>query len=91
MFKDNLDEFDDARNVVQLLVDEYNAATRPDYQTRRSAARKWGGLRYSPSLSLPLTLTKKKYQKKNNTKKKKKTNKKTKKKKKKKTNKKIKK
>ncbi|XP_067928170.1 tubulin gamma-1 chain-like [Watersipora subatra] len=39
IFKDNLDEFDDARNVVQMLVDEYNAATRPDYQTRRTSAK----------------------------------------------------
>ena len=31
MFKDNLDEFDDSREVVQQLVDEYKAATRPDY------------------------------------------------------------
>ena len=31
MFKDNLDEFDTAREVVQQLIDEYNAATKPDY------------------------------------------------------------
>ncbi|GMI31822.1 hypothetical protein TrRE_jg2035 [Triparma retinervis] len=31
MFKDNLDEFDDAREVVQNLVDEYKACERPDY------------------------------------------------------------
>jgi len=44
IFKDNLDEFDDARNVVQLLVDEYNAATKPDYQVKRaiiSGQKKW--------------------------------------------------
>ena len=40
IFRDNLDEFDDARNVVQMLVDEYNAATRPDYQTRKTAPPK---------------------------------------------------
>jgi tubulin gamma len=31
MFADNLDEFDDAREVVQSLVDEYKACERPDY------------------------------------------------------------
>jgi tubulin gamma len=31
MFKDNLDELDHSREVVQELVDEYHAATRPDY------------------------------------------------------------
>lgn len=30
-FKENLDELDHSREVVQELVDEYNAATRPDY------------------------------------------------------------
>ncbi|CAG5128652.1 unnamed protein product [Candidula unifasciata] len=33
IFKDNLDEFDDSRESLQQLVDEYNAATRPDYLT----------------------------------------------------------
>jgi len=31
IFKENLDEFDDSRESLQQLVDEYNAATRPDY------------------------------------------------------------
>lgn len=31
MFKDNFDELDDSREVVQQLVGEYSAATRPDY------------------------------------------------------------
>jgi tubulin gamma len=31
MFADNLDEMDDSREVVQRLVDEYTAATKPDY------------------------------------------------------------
>ncbi|CAF0830720.1 unnamed protein product [Adineta steineri] len=31
MFKDNLDEFNDSREVVQQLMDEYRAATRKDY------------------------------------------------------------
>lgn len=31
IFKDNLDEFDDSREVLQQLVDEYHAATGPDY------------------------------------------------------------
>lgn len=33
MFKDNLDELDDSREVVQQLVDEYQAATKADYIT----------------------------------------------------------
>ena len=33
MFSDNLDEMDDSREVVQNLVDEYVAATKPDYLT----------------------------------------------------------
>ena len=33
MFSDNLDEMDHSREVVQNLVDEYQAATRPDYLT----------------------------------------------------------
>jgi hypothetical protein len=31
MFRENLDEFIDAREVVQQLMDEYRAATRKDY------------------------------------------------------------
>ncbi|XP_052813009.1 tubulin gamma-1 chain [Mya arenaria] len=31
IFKDNLDEFDDSRESLQQLVDEYTAATKPDY------------------------------------------------------------
>ncbi|ORZ26223.1 tubulin gamma chain [Absidia repens] len=31
MFSDNLDEFDDSRNVVQDLIDEYEACETPDY------------------------------------------------------------
>jgi tubulin gamma len=31
MFQENLDEFDDARETVQSLVDEYRACERPDY------------------------------------------------------------
>lgn len=33
MFKDNLDELDASREVVQDLVNEYVAATREDYCT----------------------------------------------------------
>ena len=33
MFSDNLDEFDDSREVVQNLVNEYIAATKPEYLT----------------------------------------------------------
>uniref|UniRef100_G3P0S2 Tubulin gamma chain n=1 Tax=Gasterosteus aculeatus aculeatus TaxID=481459 RepID=G3P0S2_GASAC len=31
IFKDNFDELDNSREVVQQLIDEYSAATRPDY------------------------------------------------------------
>jgi tubulin gamma len=31
MFADNLDEFDDAREVVASLIDEYKASEQPDY------------------------------------------------------------
>lgn len=31
MFEDGLEEFDDARNVLQDLIDEYSAAENPDY------------------------------------------------------------
>lgn len=31
IFKDNFDELDNSREVVQQLVEEYSAATRPDY------------------------------------------------------------
>jgi len=31
MFKDNLDEFDDAREVVGKLIEEYRMATKPEY------------------------------------------------------------
>ena len=33
MFAENLDEMDDSRDVVQNLVDEYTAATKPEYLT----------------------------------------------------------
>jgi len=33
MFADSLDEMDESREVVQKLVDEYTAATKPDYLT----------------------------------------------------------
>lgn len=33
MFSENLDEMDNSREVVQGLVDEYIAATKPDYLT----------------------------------------------------------
>ena len=33
MFSENLDEFDNARESLQELVNEYTAATRPDYLT----------------------------------------------------------
>lgn len=31
MFKNNLDELDSSREVVQDVIDEYNEATRADY------------------------------------------------------------
>ena len=33
MFSDSLDEMDDSRDLVQNLVDEYVAATKPEYLT----------------------------------------------------------
>lgn len=33
MFAENLDEFDNAREVVQSLVDEYKASEQADYAT----------------------------------------------------------
>ena len=31
IFKENLDELDDSRETVQQLIDEYVAATKPEY------------------------------------------------------------
>lgn len=31
IFKENFDELDTSREIVQQLIDEYHAATRPDY------------------------------------------------------------
>ena len=45
IFKDNLDEFDNSREVIQQLVDEYQAATRPDYLqwgTQQVTYLQWG-------------------------------------------------
>ena len=36
-FKDDLSELDDSRAVVQELVEEYAASTRPDYISRGSS------------------------------------------------------
>lgn len=33
MFNDTFEELDDSRQVVQELVEEYQAATKPDYLT----------------------------------------------------------
>ena len=33
MFSDSLQEFDDSREVVHQLIEEYKAASRPDYLT----------------------------------------------------------
>lgn len=38
MFKDNLEELDSSREVVQELVDEYLAATRSDYLSWSSSS-----------------------------------------------------
>jgi tubulin gamma len=40
MFADSLDEFDDSRNVVQDLIDEYEACETPDYVNYVSYKRK---------------------------------------------------
>jgi tubulin gamma len=38
MFSDTLDEFDDSRQVVQDLIEEYEACETPDYVNYVSAA-----------------------------------------------------
>lgn len=43
MFKDNLDEFDSARETVQCLVDEYRACERKDYVDYDYASRSGSG------------------------------------------------
>ena len=43
MFSENLDEMDDSREVVQDLINEYVAATKPDYLT-------WGRQKWRKSL-----------------------------------------
>jgi len=43
MFKDNLDEFDSARETVQCLVDEYRACERKDYVDYDYASRSENG------------------------------------------------
>ena len=45
IFKDNLDEFDNSRETLQLLVDEYQAATRRDYLS-------WGTQQVSVAVAL---------------------------------------
>lgn len=40
MFADGLEEMDDSREVVQRLVDEYQAATKPDYLTWESTNKR---------------------------------------------------
>lgn len=40
MFKENLDEMDASREVVQQLIDEYEAAATPDYLTWGSKQEK---------------------------------------------------
>jgi tubulin gamma len=40
MFADSLDEFDDSRETVQQLVDEYRACERSDYANFGMAAMK---------------------------------------------------
>lgn len=41
MFKDNLDEMDNSREVVQQLVEEYQAAATPDYLSWGDKQEKW--------------------------------------------------
>ena len=45
IFKDNLDEFDSSRETLQLLVEEYQAATRRDYLS-------WGTQQVSIGVSI---------------------------------------
>ena len=52
MFNDNLDEFDESREVVQQLVDEYHAATKENYLS-------WGMTQWSSlTKSNPVNLVK---------------------------------
>ena len=52
MFSDNLDEFDESREVVQQLVDEYHAATKENYLS-------WGMTQWSSlTKSNPVNLVK---------------------------------
>lgn len=43
MFKENLDEFDSSKEVLEQLIEEYHAATKPDYIT-------WGAQKVSELL-----------------------------------------
>ena len=45
IFKDSLDEFDASREVLQQLVDEYAAATTPEYIN-------WGSQQVSPTFGI---------------------------------------
>jgi len=38
MFRDNLDEFDDAREVVRSVADEYQASQLPEYASSLSTS-----------------------------------------------------
>ena len=48
MFADGLDEFDDAREVVMKLVEEYQASERADYATwgrpSTTSETSWGNI-----------------------------------------------
>ena len=44
IFKDNLDELDDSREVMQQLVDEYKAATKKDFTNWGTQVRASGRL-----------------------------------------------
>lgn len=47
IFKENFDELDNSREVVQQLIDEYSAATRPDYISW-GTQEQWGQMGYTP-------------------------------------------
>nr|CAD7585618.1 unnamed protein product [Timema genevievae] len=56
MFRDNLEELDNSREVVQELVDEYQAATREDYLTWKEGTAKDGEIEAQILLGLTCPL-----------------------------------
>ena len=49
IFKDDFDEMDTSREIVQQLIDEYHAATQPDYISRAPGSNESPGQGPSPA------------------------------------------